>query len=75
MKTTRKLARQRLKDASKAEFEKIVDDAKLTPIQEKIVRLHFVKDWSICKIALSLSCCDSVVKKHLTITYDRINKL
>ena len=64
MKQTRKTARQRLKQATKAEFEKIIDNAKLTPIQEKIVRLHFVKDWTICKIAMSLSCCESTIRKN-----------
>jgi len=57
MKQARKAARQRLKDANKAEFEKLLENANLTPTQEKIARLHFVKDWTICKIALSLSCC------------------
>lgn len=72
MKENRKLARQRLKQATKAEFEQIIEDANLTPIQEKILRLHFVKDWTICKIALSLSCCDSAVKRMLTKIYEKI---
>lgn len=72
MKQARKAARQRLKDANRAEFEKLLTDANLTPTQEKIARLHFVKDWAICKIALSLSCCDSVIKRHLTKIYEKI---
>ena len=75
MKTTRKIARQRLKNSTKSEFESLVDNANLTPIQEKILQLHFVKDYSICKIALLLSCCDSSVKKNLAVIYDKIDKL
>ena len=74
MELTRKLARQRLKDANKAEFEKLLADANLTPLQEKIVRLYIVKDWTICKIALTLACCESTVRKNLTAAYDKMTK-
>ena len=74
MELTRKLARQRLKDANKAEFEKLLADANLTPLQEKIARLHFSKDWTICKIALTLACCESTVRKNLTAAYDKTTK-
>ena len=75
MKATRKDARQRLKNSTKSEFESLIDNANLTPIQEKILRLHFVKDYSVCKIALLLSCCDSNVRKSLSNIYDKIAKL
>ena len=75
MKETRKEARQRLKNATKTEFENLIENANLIPIQEKILRLHFVKDYSVCKVALSLSCCVSLVKKHLAVIYDKIDKL
>lgn len=75
MDAARKTARERLKQATKSEFEKLIADANLTPSQEKIARLHFSKDWTICKIALTLACCDSAVRKHLSIIYDKIAKM
>ena len=51
MKETRFMARQRLKQATKAEFENLVIDANLTPIQEQIIKLHIVKGYSICKLS------------------------
>ena len=68
-------ARQRLKQATKFEFETLIDSANLTPLQEKVVRLHIAKGYSVCKIAMALSCCESVVKKHLAKIYDKVNKL
>ena len=75
MKDSRKNARQRLKHATKSEFETLIENANLTPLQEKILRLHLVKDYSVCKVALSLSCCDSTVRKILSAVYDKVAKL
>ena len=75
MEATRKKARQRLKNATKSEFDFLIENANLTPLQEKILRLHFIKDYSVCKVALSLSCCDSNVRKNLAATYDKVAKL
>ena len=74
MKPERKAIRQILKQASKKEFENFIDGANLTPMQEKIIRLHIVKDWTICKIALTLACCESTVRKNLTAAYDKMTK-
>lgn len=75
MKDTRYLARLRLKQAIKSEFENLLENANLTPIQEKIIRLHIVKGYSICKIALALNCCDSTVRKNLSEIYSKVAKL
>ena len=75
MEATRKKARQRLKNATKSEFDFLIENANLTPNQEKILRLHFIKDYSVCKVALSLSCCDSNVRKNLAAIYDKVAKL
>lgn len=72
MKPNRKLARQRLKDSSRNEYENLIFAAKLTPRQEEIINLHILRDCSICKIALSLSCCESLIRKELAIAYDKI---
>ena len=75
MKKTRYLARQRLKQATKTEFDFLLENANLTPLQEKIIRLHIVKGYSVCKIALALSCCDSSIRKNLSIIYEKVAKL
>lgn len=75
MKKTRFLARQKLKQATKLEFEQLIGNANLTPFQEKILKLYIVQGFSICKIALSLSCCDSSIKKQLAKIYDKIDKI
>lgn len=72
MKAERKAARQRLKDSTRAEYERLIYSAKLTPNQENAVNLHILRDWSICKIALHLSCCESLVRRHLAQAYDKI---
>ena len=61
MKESRKAARAKLKAASRSEYDKLIYEAKLTPRQEEIINLHILKDWSICKIALYFSCCESVI--------------
>ena len=75
MKQNRYLARKRLKESSRAEYEKLIYAAKLTPRQEEIVNLHILRDYPICKIALSLSCSDSLVRKSLSIVYEKIANL
>ena len=72
MNSLRKMARQRLNNATKREFEKFLNEAQLKPIQEKIIRLHFAKDLPLCQIALILSCGESTVRKHLANAYDKI---
>ena len=72
MKETRKLARDRLKQSTQTEFERLIYAAKLTPRQEQIIKLFILKDYSVCKIALSLSYCESLIRKELAIAYDKI---
>ena len=72
MKEARHKARQRLKDATRAEYENLIHAAKLTPRQEKIINFHILRDYSICKIALSLSCSESLVRKSLSAVYEKV---
>ena len=72
MKPSRKAARARLKAATRAEYERLIYEAKLTPRQEEIINLHILRDYSICKIALTLPCCQSLVRKELTRSYEKI---
>lgn len=75
MKATRFTARRLLKQATKREFDNLIENANLTPFQEKIIRLHIVKGYSVCKIALMLSCCDSTVRKNFSLIYDKVAKI
>ena len=72
MKTHRLFARNRLKQSTRDEYERLIHDAKLTPRQAEIINLHILKDFSVCKIALSLSCSDSLVRKSLSAVYERV---
>jgi len=75
MKATRKTARQRLKQATKAEFENLIETANLTPMQSHIVKLHILQEQTISKIAMALSFCESSVRNILSAAYDKIAKL
>ena len=72
MKPSHKAARQRLKQAARADYERLIYSAKLTPRQEKIINLYILQDYSVCKIAFSLSCCQSLVRKELANIYEKI---
>lgn len=72
LKPSRKAARARLKAATRAEYERLIYAAKLTPRQEEIINLHILRDCSVCKIALRLSCCQSLVRKELAGAYEKI---
>ena len=72
MKLHRLKARNRLKQSTRTEYEKLTYAAKLTPRQDQIINLHILKDYSVCKIALSLSCCQSLIRKELANVYDKI---
>ena len=65
-------ARKRLKESTRAGFEKLIYAAKLTPRQEKVVRFHIIHDFSVCKTALKLSCCEATVRKELARAYDKV---
>ena len=75
MKKSRYLARKRLKESTWAEYENLIYSAKLTPRQEKIINLHILQDFSVCKIALSLSCSESLIRKTLSTVYEKIANL
>ena len=72
MKTSRKNARDRLKQSTRTEYERLIHAAKLTPRQNQIIDLHILKNYSVCKVALSLSYCESLVRKELSRTYDKV---
>lgn len=75
MKAKRKAARQKLKDATRAEYDALIEAANLTPFQRKILGMHICKESSVSKIAMELFCCEATVGKHLAQIYDKIAKV
>lgn len=75
MKEERKAARQKLKDATRAEYDALIEAANLTPFQRKILEMHICHESSISKIAMELFCCEATVRNHLANTYDKIAKV
>jgi len=74
MKAERRAARQRLKDATRAEYTALVQAANLTPIQCKILAMHICQGNSVVKIAMELCCCEATVRNALATTYDKVAK-
>lgn len=68
----RKIARQRLKDYTRAEYDACTYAAKLTPTQRQIIDMYILDKLSICEIAFRLSFCESLVRKRLSETYDKV---
>lgn len=75
MKPRRKAARQKLKAATRAEYNALVEAANLTPRQHKILEAHICHESSISKIAMELFCCEATVRKQLAQIYDKIAKV
>ena len=71
----RKDARERLKQATLAEYNDLIHRANLTPEQIKILDLHIKIGRSISDIAVELFCCDATIRKRLAETYDKIAKV
>ena len=71
MNAERKYIREVVKKSLRANFEKIVYDAKLTEGEEQIVRLIIEKKYSVVKTAMTLHVCESTVHKVMREFYDR----
>lgn len=75
MNQSSKNARTRLKKSTRKEFESLVYEAMLTPIQERIVRLHIAEGVGIPIIAMRLSVSDTTVRNYLTEAYEKVAKV
>lgn len=75
MKKDLKMARDFLKNSTRKEFEQVIYDAKLTPIQDKVIREHILEDKSICAIALGLNCSDTCIRRALSASYQHVFRL
>lgn len=71
----RKDARERLKQATLAEYDDLIHKANLTPEQIKILDLHIKRESSIDDIAVELFCCEATVRKRLVSAYDKVAKV
>ena len=68
----RKAVRQRLKNSSRAEYNALTYNAKLTNTQKQILDMFIVDGLPICEIAYRLSFCESLIRKKLAESYDKI---
>ena len=72
MDAKRKAARDWLKAAKKADFEKAVQEANLTPFDEDVLRLFIVKGCSRNFIADTKHCSEATIRRALSRAYNKI---
>lgn len=70
-----KEARNRLKMSTRKEFEMLIYESMLTPMQEKILRLHIAEGVSISIIAMRLALSDAAVRNQLAMIYEKVAKI
>lgn len=75
MKPALREARERLKKATRNEFESMVYDAMLTPLQEEVLRFHICKGIELSRIAERIGYSDSGARKLLNQAYEKVSKL
>lgn len=75
MNQSSKDARTRLKMSTRKEFESFVYESLLTPIQEKIIRLHIADGVPISIIAMRLAISDAAVRNQLSLIYEKVAKI
>ena len=75
MNQSSKDARTRLKMSTRKEFESLVYESLLTPIQEKIIRLHIAEGVPISIIAMRLAISDAAVRNQLSLIYEKVAKI
>lgn len=70
-----RLARQKMKAATKSEYETWVKEAALTPSQTKVLALHILEELSIPKISLKTHISERTVTEKLKTAYKKLAKL
>ena len=70
-----KMARQRLREATRKEFEMLLYEAMLTPLQEEILVFHIVKGIGLRQIAERKGYSESGVRKILNQSYEKVAKV
>lgn len=74
MNTYSKAARKYLKESTREEFERTIYSAKLTPMQDKIIRLHILEDRPVCYIAMKLILSEATIRRALSEIYLRVSR-
>lgn len=75
MDAARKAVRTRLKAATMAEYNAMVADAKLTPMQVLVLTHHILNDKTLLETADELNCCERTVAGMLQKAYEKIKKV
>ncbi len=75
MNQSSKNARTRLKKSTRKEFESLFYEAMLTPIQERVLRLHIAEGVGVPIIAMRLSVSDTTVRNYLSEAYEKVAKI
>lgn len=68
----RKQARDLLRAATRPQYERLIELAKLSPFQEKILKLHIVDAVALIPIADRFCCSELCVRHHLNLAYEQI---
>lgn len=71
----RKIARQRLLNCSRDDYNACIFLAKLTPVQKKIIDMYILDKLPVCEIATQLSFCESMIRRHLANVYDKVSSI
>lgn len=75
MNPAHKIARERLKNATRTEYRQLVLEAKLTPIQTTVLRYHIVEGMTVIETSMKLNCSERTVAGILQKTYDKISQV
>ena len=75
MNSASKEARLRLKMSTRAEFERLIFEAMLTPMDEHIIRLHIVDGLSVAYISMRMAISEACVRKHLNAIDEKVAKV
>lgn len=71
----RKATREALTNSSRTEFYALVKEAKLTPRQEGILEMRFVKDLTYIQIAFYFHLDVNTIKNDMKKAYDKLGRL
>lgn len=68
-------ARQKLKKATRAEFESLVYEALLTPFQRNVIRLYICEGLTVLQIAMRLQYSEAGIRRSLSQIYEKVSKI
>ncbi len=71
----RKSTREFLSDSNRTEFYNVIKEAKLSPRQEGILEMKFIKDLTYIQIAFYFNVDVNTIKNDVKKAYDKLGKL